>query len=105
MAETPSFNKALVWTLLPIALGYTGMVLMTMSTDHSGKMQMMNIIATLVPATLFAFLAGLAVFLPAIIAGPERGRRFGLWVAHMTLSTLASIVMMVVGVVVVMFSG
>lgn len=96
MARSPNFYKVLAWTVVPIAIAYAVIVVLNAMSENSGKMQLTVVMSLLVPASLFAFLVGLAAFLPGTICGPDRGQNAGLWVMHLVLSVLLSFCIMVV---------
>ena len=96
MARSPNFYKVLAWTVVPIAIAYAVIVVLNAMSEHSGKMQLTVLMSLLVPASLFAFLIGLAAFLPGAISCPDRGQSVGLWAMHFFLSILLSVCIMVV---------
>lgn len=89
------FNRAVLWTVVPIGVAYAAVTFFIAPSTHSGKMQLNLLIALLPLAFLFAFLVGLATYLPRVAAGSDRRSALGAWVAQLTLGVLASIVIMV----------
>ena len=105
MPRVLKFRLVLFWTLAPIALAYVVLLSVNLTSDSSGKAQLNGLIALLVPATLLAFLTGLAAFLPGAIAGPDKRRQLELWASHFVLTLLASIAIMVVCGIITLSSG
>jgi|GEM_PF-3960190 len=105
MAKPPSFSIACMSTVIPIAFLYLGTVVMAMFTDVSGKMEMMSVQAMFVPGAALTIVVGVLVFMPKIVAGPDRLIRTGLWLGHLALCTMLSIVLLVCGTFVVLLIG
>lgn len=96
MSKPPNFGLACIVTVAPITLLYLGMVVASMFTEMSGKMEIMNVQAVSIPGAALTVIVGAFVFLPKIVAGPDRLKRTGLWLGHAALCTLLSIVLLVV---------
>lgn len=105
MAKPPNFSLAFVITAALIAFLYLGMVVMSMFTEMSGKMEMMNVQAMSIPSAALTIIVGALVFLPKIVAGPDRLKRAGLWLGHLVLCTTLSIVLLVLGTFLVIGLG
>lgn len=96
MAKPPRFSLACVSTVCPVAFLYLGMVVVSMFTETSGKMEIMSVWSMAIPGAALTIIIGALVFLPGIVAGPDRLQSTGLWGAHLLLCTCISFVIMII---------
>ena len=95
MSEGPRFYRVLAWTVGPIAAAYAVIVGLNAIADHPHWRMMLNgLIFLLLPAAVYAFLVGLAAFLPRVVTGPRRSNWLGFWLGHFALTMLLSVLVM-----------